>query len=181
MCFQAQNMINLSILLEVKNYALFDYIKQYVRCLKDLQTCLLYQILYKDILAVFLKQLNCFYVRSTKRISFRTYSIELSFIVFLNKQSWDSKCNNFLIYSTISSWKFRFNNYFLFFASTNFFSFFTFCISVSPPSSPPDPSLFPHPTLICSLERVRPPLGSKIIPITLLKQDQTPLLILSHA
>lgn len=37
MCFQAQNMINLSILWEVKNYALFDYIKQYVRCLKDLR------------------------------------------------------------------------------------------------------------------------------------------------
>lgn len=60
MCFQAQNMINLSILLEVKNYALFDYIKQYVRCLKDLQTCLLYQILYKDILAVFLNNLTVF-------------------------------------------------------------------------------------------------------------------------
>lgn len=75
-------MISLSILLKVKKNALFDYIKQYVRCLKDLQTCLLYQILYKDILAVFLNNLTVFMFLAQKRISSRTYSIELLFIVF---------------------------------------------------------------------------------------------------
>lgn len=78
-------MINLSILLEVKNYALFDYIKQYVICLKRSTDMSTVSNTIQGYFSCFSKQLNCFYVLSTKRIFFRTYSIELPFIVFWTK------------------------------------------------------------------------------------------------
>lgn len=92
----------------------------------------------------FSKQLNCFYVLSTKKNIFQNLFNRITIHSVLNSNGY-SKYNNFLIYSTISPQKFRFNNYFLFFASTNNFSLFIFLHTCFPSLISSRSPTFPQP------------------------------------